>query len=206
MKDMLKMGLFLFIVAAVAGVMLAITEEITAPKIAANKLRLLEEARKEVLPDAVVFSQQERTLEDKENKITFSAGFNENNEMAGVVLTVYPKGYAGPIEMVVGLDNSGKIAGVKILSQKETPGLGTKLADPVFLEPFKKLIENKDSPVFMVKQDGGDVDAITAATISSRAFCAGIRNSLSLFKTIKPELSSLQPPQALPASTTGGVQ
>jgi electron transport complex protein RnfG len=206
MKDMIKMGLFLFVVAAVAGVLLAITEDITAPKIAANKKALLEQARKEVLPVASKFSQYEHKTDDKANAVSFSAGFTESGEMAGVVLNVYPKGYAGPIEMVVGLDPQGKITGVKILSQKETPGLGTKLSDPVFMEPFKKLLSSKEKPVFMVKQDGGDVDAITAATISSRAFCAGIRNSLDLYNLIKPQLSSLTPPQALPASTTGGIK
>lgn len=209
MKDMLKMGLFLFVVAAVAGILLAITEEITAPKIAQNKKALLEQARKEVLPAATSFSQNEFKAESSGSSLTYSAGFDQSGKMAGVVVNVYPKGYAGAIEMVVGLDPDGRIAGVKILSQKETPGLGTKLADPVFMEPFKKLLAEKDTPVFMVKQDGGDVDAITAATISSRAFCAGIRNSLETFNQIKGQFSALKPPaapQTPVAPLTGGAQ
>ena len=209
MKDMLKMGLFLFVVASVAGILLAITEEITAPKIAANKKALLEQARKEVLPQAASFSQNEFKAENGQSSLTYSAGFDQQGNMTGVVVNVYPKGYAGAIEMVVGMSKEGKISGVKILSQKETPGLGTKLADPVFMEPFKKLVESKDQPNFMVKQDGGDVDAITAATISSRAFCAGIRNSIDIFNAIKPQFESLKPPAALPAPTapvTGGAQ
>lgn len=209
MKDMLKMGLFLFVVAAVAGVLLAITEEITAPKIAQNKKALLEQARKEVLPAASSFSQNEFKAESSGSSLTYSAGFDQSGKMAGVVVNVYPKGYAGAIEMVVGLNPEGRIAGVKILSQKETPGLGTKLADPVFMEPFKKLLAEKDTPVFMVKQDGGDVDAITAATISSRAFCAGIRNSLETFNLIKGQFSALKPPtapQTPVAPLTGGAQ
>ncbi|MFZ5953146.1 MAG: RnfABCDGE type electron transport complex subunit G [Candidatus Rifleibacteriota bacterium] len=206
MKDMLKMGLFLFVVSAVAGILLAITEEITAPRIAENKKALLEQARKEVLPQAAVFSQNEFKSNEGSAAISYSAGFDQQGNMAGVVLSVYPKGYAGAIEMVVGLSKEGKIAGVKILSQKETPGLGTKLADPVFLEPFKKLVGNKESPIFMVKQDGGDVDAITAATISSRAFCAGIRNSLDAFNLVKGQLESLKAPEQISAPVTGGAQ
>jgi electron transport complex protein RnfG len=206
MKDMLKMGLFLFVVAAVAGVLLAITEEITAPKIAENKKALMEQARKEVLPQATAFSQNEYKVSDSANALTYSAGFDQSGKLTGVVVNVYPKGYAGAIEMVVGLNNEGKISGVKILSQKETPGLGTKLADPVFMEPFKKLIEAKDKPVFMVKQDGGDVDAITAATISSRAFCAGIRNSLETFDMIKGQFSALKAPAAPTAEVSGGAK
>lgn len=206
MKDMLKMGLFLFVVAAVAGVLLAITEQITAPKIAENKKALLEQARKEVLPSAATFSSNEFKADNSTESITYNAGFDKDGKMTGVVLNVYPKGYAGPIEMVIGLNPDGRIAGIKILSQKETPGLGTKLADPVFLEPFKKLLESKEKPVFLVKQDGGDVDAITAATISSRAFCAGIRDSLAAFEAIKPQLSSLKAPAAISAPITGGTQ
>ncbi|MEW6713448.1 MAG: RnfABCDGE type electron transport complex subunit G [Candidatus Riflebacteria bacterium] len=206
MKDMLKMGLFLFVVSAVAGILLAITEEITAPRIAENKKALLEQARKEVLPQAAVFSQNEFKSSESSTAVSYSAGFDQQGNMAGVVVNVYPKGYAGAIEMVVGLNKDGKIAGVKILSQKETPGLGTKLADPVFLEPFKKLLSSKESPVFMVKQDGGDVDAITAATISSRAFCAGIRSSLDAFNLVKGQLESLKAPAQIPAPVTGGAQ
>lgn len=206
MKDMIKMGLFLFIVAAVAGVLLAITEEVTAPRIAANKKALLEQARKDVLPGANMFSQNEVKAEAAATPLTFSAGFSADGKALGIVVNVFPQGYAGAIEMVVGMNPEGKITGVKILAQKETPGLGTKLKDPVFMEPFKKLVNAKANPVFMVKQDGGDVDAITAATISSRAFCAGIRNSLQQFKKIKPQLSSLVPPTALPAPATGGAK
>ncbi len=206
MKDMLKMGLFLFVVAAVAGVLLAITEEITAPKIAENKKALMEQARKDVLPQAATFSQNEFKVADSANALTYSAGFDQSGKLAGVVVNVYPKGYAGAIEMVVGLNNDGKISGVKILSQKETPGLGTKLADPVFMEPFKKLITAKDKPVFMVKQDGGDVDAITAATISSRAFCAGIRNSLETFNVIKGQFSALKAPTLPSPEVSGGAK
>ncbi|MGM0600517.1 MAG: RnfABCDGE type electron transport complex subunit G [Candidatus Rifleibacteriota bacterium] len=206
MKDMIKMGLFLFVIASIAGALLAVTEKITAPRIAQNKKALLQKARKEVLPEAAKFQQHNLKLEDDKKSLSYSSGWTEENQKAGVVVNAYPKGYGGTIEMVVGIDNQGKIAGVKILSQKETPGLGTKLSDPVFMDPFKELIKEKKSPVFMVKQDGGDVDAITAATISSRAFCKGIRDSLAKFNLIAPQLESLSPPEPSTASATGGVK
>jgi len=206
MKDMIKMGLFLFVIASIAGALLAVTEKITAPKIAQNKKALLEKARKEVLPQAVKFQQHTLKLEKDKKSLNYSSGWTKDGQKTGVVVNVYPKGYGGTIEMVVGIDNKGKVAGVKILSQKETPGLGTKLSDPVFMDPFKKLIKEKESPVFMVKQDGGDVDAITAATISSRAFCKGIRDSLAKFNLIEPQFEKLNPPEPSTASATGGVK
>ena len=196
---MIKMGLFLFVVAAIAGILLAATESFTAPKIEANKKMILEKARLEVLPTAKAFKEVELEVpgsDGKTEKVNIYAGFDSANKIAGIVVSESPKGYGGPIEMVLGMDLNGKISGVKILSQKETPGLGTKLAEPSFLNPFMKLIESKPQPNFRVKQDSGDVDAITAATISSRAFCSGIRQGNALFETVKEKLQTIQPPVA----------
>lgn len=208
MKDMMKMGTFLFIIAAVAGVLLAYTENLTGPRIEENRIKKLAEARREVLPEAKNFSAVE--YKDPAGKsLSYVAGFKEDGSLAGVVLNAAPKGYAGPIEMVIGLSSHGKISGVKILSQKETPGLGTKLTTPAFLEPFTKIVNEKPRPIFLVKQDGGDIDAITAATISSRAFCSGIREGMAAYEVIKEELGSLKPAApALPvvASESGDLQ
>lgn len=209
MNDMIRMGTFLFIITAIAGVLLAFTENLTSPLIGENRIKKLEEARQEVLPEAKSFANAE--FKDPANGQTFqyAAGFKEDGQLAGIVLSSSPKGYAGPIEMVLGLDSQGKISGVKILSQKETPGLGTKLADPSFLEPFRKVINEKSAPVFLVKKDGGDIDAITAATISSRAFCNGIRDSMSTFARLKDGLKLLKPPTTLTApvaSEAGGIK
>ncbi len=202
MNDMLRMGSFLFIVAAVAGVLLAVTESQTAPKILENKLKQLEQARADVLPQAKKFQDIKPT--NPSEGLEYAAGFADSGELAGIVVNVAPKGYAGPIEMVLGMNADGSISGVKILSQKETPGLGTKLADDVFMAPFKKLLQEKPKPVFLVKQDGGDVDGITAATISSRAFCAGVREALSTFEKVKGQLPTLTAPAASPALPQSG--
>lgn len=202
MNDMFRMGSFLFIVAAIAGALLAVTESQTAPKILENKLKQLEQARAEVLPLAKKF--QEIKPENPAEGLEYAAGFGDNGELAGIVVNVAPKGYAGPIEMVMGLKADGSISGVKILSQKETPGLGTKLADDVFMAPFKKLLQEKPKPVFLVKQDGGDVDGITAATISSRAFCNGVREALSTYEKVKANLPKLAVPATTPALPQSG--
>lgn len=206
MKDMLHMGLFLFVIAAISGALLAYTESITAPMILENQQKLEELARREVLPSASTFRSAEYRDEAASSTMPYSAGFSENGQLAGIVVKIAPKGYAGPIEMVLGLDAQGKVLGYKILSLKETPGLGTKLSDPIFAQPFKKLLTEKPSPVFLVKKDGGDVDAITAATISSRAFCSGVRNALELFTKIQPQLAAITAPVASAPAVTGGNQ
>ncbi len=215
MKDMLHMGLFLFVIAAVAGVLLAYTESVTAPLILENRQKAEELARREVLPGADKFNESHYADTAASQTYSYSTGITSKGEVAGVVIKVAPKGYAGPIEMVVGIDKTGKINGYKILSQKETPGLGTKLSTPVFSEPFKKLVAEKATPVLLVKKDGGDVDGITAATISSRAFCKGVSEALDLFRKVQPQLTAAPQNLALPAatadtasqtSTTGGNQ
>lgn len=205
MKDMIKMGLFLFITSAIAGVLLACTQAVTAPKIAENKRIKLEKAKLAVLPEAVVFENVK--IDGKTNKKgEFSAGFNKQNQLVGIVCKVSPIGYGGPIEMVLGVKKNGRISGVKILSLKETPGLGTKLKGSKFMSNFKELITDKAAPIFKVKKDGGQVDAITAATISSRAFCRGIQKGISIYKSVKSKFSSIKAPEKIKKLPGGGAK
>jgi electron transport complex protein RnfG len=76
---------------------------------------------------------------------------------------------------MVGFDTDKKIINISVLKQKETPGLGTKIKEPKFKDQFK----GKDPASFKmaVKKDGGEVDAISAATITSRAFCEAVNKA-----------------------------
>ena len=76
---------------------------------------------------------------------------------------------------MVGFDESGNILDVSVLEHKETPGLGTKMDDDKFKEQFRG--KNPEEFNLEVKKDGGEVDAITAATISSRAFSDGVQRA-----------------------------
>jgi electron transport complex protein RnfG len=91
------------------------------------------------------------------------------------VNTYSKKGFAGKITIMAGFKPDGTILNIKVLEQKETPGLGTKMTEPAFKDQFN----DKDPAQFnlKVKKDGGSVDAITAATISSRAFCDAVQRA-----------------------------
>jgi electron transport complex protein RnfG len=93
------------------------------------------------------------------------------------VNTYSKKGFAGKITLMAGFRPDGSILNIKVLEQKETPGLGTKMTEPAFKDQFN----DKDPAQFnlKVKKDGGPVDAITAATISSRAFCDAVQRAYS---------------------------
>lgn len=98
----------------------------------------------------------------------------KDNEIVGYAVSTYSdKGFSGRISIMTGFKPDGSIFNISVLSQKETPGLGTKMAEPAFKDQFNG--KNPSEYALKVKKDGGPVDAITAATISSRAFCDAVQ-------------------------------
>jgi len=113
---------------------------------------------------------------------TLWAVFDTLEEQIGIVFKVFPKGYGGPIETLVSLGIDTTITGIRPATPseglKETPGLGVKVAEKWFKNQF---IGKKESDV-LLKKDGGPIDAITAATISSRAVTNGVREGIEKYK------------------------
>jgi electron transport complex protein RnfG len=100
----------------------------------------------------------------------------KDNEVIGLAVKTYSKkGFSGQIVLMAGFKPDGTIINITVLEQKETPGLGTKMAEPAFKNQFME--KNPADYTLKVKKDGGKVDAITAATISSRAFCDAVRKA-----------------------------
>jgi electron transport complex protein RnfG len=104
-------------------------------------------------------------------------------ETAGYAVKTYSEnGFGGLVQLMVGFLPDGTINGISVLYQKETPGLGTKMTDPEFSGQFEG--KNPSEYRLTVKKDGGDVDAITAATISSRAYCDALQRAYDVLKQI----------------------
>ena len=100
----------------------------------------------------------------------------KNGELTGIaVKTRTMKGFSGLICLMAGFDQSGNIINISVLEQKETPGLGTKMVKPKFKDQYNG--KNPGANNLKVKKDGGEVDAITAATISSRAFSDAVERA-----------------------------
>jgi electron transport complex protein RnfG len=100
----------------------------------------------------------------------------KDGEIIGYAVNTYTKtGFSGRISLMAGFRPDGTIINISVLEQKETPGLGTKMTEAGFKDQFN----NKNPSEFRlkVKKDGGPVDAITAATISSRAFCDALQRA-----------------------------
>ena len=190
MKKMIKTVVFLFSVSALSGALLAYCESKTKPLIEANQLKIEHEAQKSII-DSNTF--KEVTVELDGEKKAVKVAYNDNNLPLGAIFKVAPKGFGGDITMLVGISTEGRVTGYKILSHSETPGLGSKLLSEKFAKGISRLLKMNPSPNFSVKKDGGDVDAITAATISSRAFCKGINSALDLFGRTKQVLFTPAP-------------
>lgn len=158
MKETLKFGFILGIICIIAAGLLAGVDILTKPKILAQE-RLEEElSLKAIFPLAHHF---EEVKED--NEIVYYKAFDGNSRLMGFAFKASGKGYAGQIKTLAGMLKSGEITDIKILSQNETPGLGSRIVDPGFTGQFKG------------KNDLSKVEAITGATISSKAVIDSVR-------------------------------
>jgi len=118
--------------------------------------------------------------------------------LCGVALKARsPAGYAGDIILLVGLTADGKVFGLRVLEQRETPGLGSDVAAPAFRDQFRG--RALDSTRWKVRKDGGDFDQVTGATISSRAVIGAVRETLEFFSRHREAIVKASPAPAEPA-------
>jgi electron transport complex protein RnfG len=167
-----NMIITLFMVALVCSVVLSFVYSYTAPRITETQKQMMLDGLKEVI-GADEFAP---VIPD-----TLWEALDASGEPVGIVFRVFPRGYAGPIPIMVGLDRAGAVTGVRIASaaegMSETPGLGAKITEQSFTEQFI----GKCAAAIGLKRDGGEIDAITAATISSRAVCSGIKQGIETY-------------------------
>lgn len=95
------------------------------------------------------------------------------------------KGFSGAIMLMVGIDAQGRIYNTSVIAHAETPGLGDKMDVSKSDFPLQFKGKHPDSFKLLVKKDGGDVDAITASTITSRAFCDAVQNAYNVYEKIE---------------------
>ncbi|HCJ66109.1 MAG TPA: hypothetical protein DHV62_01970 [Elusimicrobia bacterium] len=165
----------LVLLCAIASAALAWVYVETKPRIDLEEQKMLLAARQEVLPQAEKF--EEESFIEKTSTITYIQGYAENGEPVGKIAETRKRGYAAPIKVLVGVDETNKITKVKILDEMETPGLGARIKEAKFLNQFPgKTIEE-----LKLKKDKGTIDAVTGATISSRATIEAVKEGLNKF-------------------------
>ena len=175
--EIFKVAIILFAITAVAAAILASVNNVTAPVIAENERKAQEIAMKAVLPDASSFDKVEFT--PTENS-TVSEIYSSD---AGFAVKVAPKGYGGAISMIVGVDNDLKVTGIEIISQSETAGLGAKCTDSGFKAQFVGKTENITVTKNGAKEN--EIDAISSATITSKAVTKGVNEAIMMAKEVK---------------------
>ena len=188
MESSLKnMVVVLFTITLVASAAVGGVYTITKEPIAQAKVAAVNAALQQVLPEYEATTSQ--TIEVNSLPIVAHTATVADKAVGYAIESISKNGFGGAIRLMVGFDTEGTILNINVLEQKETPGLGTKMADEgnVLLLSLK---EKKASEVNMtVKKDGGDIDALTAATISSRAYAEAVAVAYEAFKVASGQQS-----------------
>lgn len=186
MRDYLRLMLVLAVISAVAAGLLALVDSFTAPKIEAYKSQSEAGAYQQVLPGVDSFTEESELMEkisaqpDLSDIQTVKSGIKQGKKV-GWVCKVASPGFSSNIVMLVGIYSDGELGKVLVLEQKESPGLGTNVTDPDFIEQ-KAIAQANVNQELKVIKDGGDVQAITGATISSRAVLRGINQVFKFYR------------------------
>lgn len=176
MKDIIRFGLILMVVASVAAAGLSAVYTVTQPRILEQERAKLNAALAVALPGC---DPEHFKPAMSDGAVLFYKGYGteDTTKLFGYAYVAKGIGYADTIKTMVGVDSSGTIIGMKVISQKETPGLGTKVqqikygeTDPWFTRQFQRLSASD----LAVDKDGGEIVSITAATISSRALAKSV--------------------------------
>ena len=189
MRDMIKMVLVLTVLSSFSGTLLAALKNETKERIEIQELEFLKApAVRQILTGISNDPIKDRfKIKDGDNEISFFVGVKDGKANT-VAFESAGKGFGGDIGVMVGVDVSNdKIIGVGVTTHQETPGLGSRAkTDPKFAAQFG------DLPIletFKVKTDGGQIDAISGATISSQGVCLAATDAGALYKRLKDKIT-----------------
>jgi len=190
MKEIVKLCLVLTIIGAACAAVMAFVDQETKAPIAKSKAAEKVDAMKIVVPSSDNdLAKDAVTIEDKDlgSTLTFFVAKKEGAAVGAAFIVVAPNGYAGNIEIMVGVDTAGAVTGLEIIKHAETPGLGSKIATPAFKGQYIGT-SIKDPAQWAVVKDGGTFKQITGATISSRAVTTAIASGLELLEAHRAEV------------------
>ena len=187
-----RLAVILMVVSGIAAGALALVNIQTRPIIEEYKRLEQERARSEVMKEGMEF-----VLYDEDSDLPYYRVYsdNEGTELIGYIFTALGKGYSSTIETVTAIDTTFNVVGIKVTSQKETPGLGAKCQEVKYGEDhswfqrqyfmnYRK--QQGASPLsgltIAVDKDGGDINSITGATITGRAISNSIKESTKILK------------------------
>ncbi len=171
MKYILKLAIILLLITAVVAGLLGLVNMLTADKIAENTAKKANEAMQTVLPASSY------------EKLDISAeGISEAYKAEkGYVIRLNAMGFGGAIDMMVGVDLSGAVTGISVISHGETASLGAECTRADWQSQFAGTSGN-----LQVSKDGGTIDALTGATVTSRAVTEAVNRAVEFVKEVQP--------------------
>jgi len=184
-SNLKNMFIALLVITFVASASLGGIYELTKEPIAAAKLEKKNNAIRQVIPEfdnSPTDNVYKKAIDG--DTLYFYPGMRGDEPVGTAVETFTNLGFSGEIRIMVGFLPDGTINDVTVLEHKETPGLGDKMERKKSDWSIQFQGKNPETFHLSVKKDGGDVDAITASTISSRAFCDAIARAYETFKSI----------------------
>lgn len=208
-STLVNMVAVLFTITLIASAGVGAVNMITVEPIAAAKVAATQQALSEVLPAFDDTAIDELTIDELPVKVYTAT---DGGALAGyAVETVTKLGFGGMVKLMVGFLPDGTVRNVNVLEQSETPGLGTKMTEegnPLLASirncklEEKKLVDGK----LAVTKDGGDVDALTAATISSRAYVDAINRAWMAMTSVRDEVAPTDVASGATAANTNQTE
>lgn len=190
MREIIKMVVVLTVLSAASGGLLAAVRTGTTERIEKQELDFVKgPVIKSILEGVVNDPISDRfKLSDQETERSFFVGISDGKANL-LAFETFGRGYAGPIGLMVGLNiEEDKVIGVGITTHKETPGVGSRAkTEPEFAAQFKGQ-SVLDSP-FKVKADGGQVDAVSGATYTTRGVAEALTDASDVYQRLKPQLT-----------------
>ena len=172
-KAILIPTISLFLICAVVTAVLALTNNVTADKIKANEQASKEQSMQNVVPDAVSFEEVEKDVLYK--------GLDDSGKVVGYAISTAVQGYGGQVKVMTGIADD-EIIGVDVYyNDDETPGLGKNTSNESFCSQYKGLKTDSEIHVSKDSADGQTVDAVTSATISSRAVTTAVNDAVAIY-------------------------
>lgn len=194
---MIRIALILMLICLVATGFLVGIYNLTKLKIEEQQYSKKMTALKIVLKEA-----DNDFLEKEINGFTYYEGRNKNNEVVGYCFEANGKGYGGTIRVLIGIDKNYKITGINVLEHKETPGLGANINkigfkedEPWFLKQFRG--KGIDNLVLVKAKTKDNIQAISGATISSKAVTEAVKQRIKEFQKLMPYVESREKGVAL---------
>jgi len=186
-------GAILAVLAAICTALVAITHSTTAPRIVANAQAYLEKSLQPVLEGLEYdgkLSESTLLIEPPHElpgtgPVTVYRVYADSAPVAALFVVTAKDGFTGPIKLLIGIDASGAISGVRVLEHRETPGLGDLIesAKSDWIEQFRKRsLADPDRELWAIKRDGGVYDQLTGASITPRSVIKAIKETLLYFE------------------------